>query len=285
MSLYFFASEKDEIKALVGIKALIIPFDIASKIREKLDRIEQNKQTLETEFKNCLEKEIHSEELKEEYNHFKCLNHSKVAKFFYVRNVMLRHTYNSCVGKKITGLIQSHPVLKDVLAYWIDYAYFHYVAFPIIEGAYLRHSQEEKEKLEEQVLYESRIKKFLMEKQGSLTAQEVPYRNIGRQLDRNFCLLLRGGRKVLEDLEFKDTINEKNSYFFKSSFLLFHMFASLLKRRAFWLNVGRALFKKAKFIYPHILARLLPGNDKKQTGGQLPSILSKEGAISPSGFY
>lgn len=285
MSLFFYACDKSEIKALVGVKAMILPLDIAQKIKKKLDSIGQNQQTLEMEFKNCLEREISSEELKEEYNHFKCLNHSKVAKCFYARNVLVRHSYNYYIRKKVTTLLHPHPILKDVLTYWIDYSYFHYVAFPIIEGAYIYHKSNTQDKKEEQILYGKRIKKFLMENPNDFTDKEISYKNIGHRVDRNFYLLLRSGRNILERLEFKEINDEKNSKYCYSSFLIYYMFKNLLKRSAFWVNVGRALFLKIKFIYPHLLARLFNGNAKNQIAGQLPTILTGDFSISPTGFY
>ena len=87
MSIYFYASDGDEIKALCGVKALIIRKKNAKQIKSKLDNISQEKlsaKALEAEYKGCLEQNILSKELREEYNHFKCLGHSKTVKHFYV---------------------------------------------------------------------------------------------------------------------------------------------------------------------------------------------------------
>lgn len=67
MSVYFFAGDKCEIKALCGVKAMIIREEIAKKIKGTLDNISQEKlsaKALELEYKRCLEKEVLSVELR-----------------------------------------------------------------------------------------------------------------------------------------------------------------------------------------------------------------------------
>ena len=92
MSIYFYAGDAKEIKALCGVKMLIIPYETAKKIKDKMDNIGQedlSTEALEKKFKQSLEGELQSKELEEEYNHLKCLVHSKAANFFHIRNIML----------------------------------------------------------------------------------------------------------------------------------------------------------------------------------------------------
>lgn len=128
MSIYFYSTnEAKEIKALCGVKALIIPLEIAEKIKSKLDNITQEKlstEVLEKEYKESLKQILDDETLKEEYNHFKCLVQSKAANFFHIRNILLRHTYSSYTLHRIIDPgLHAHPI-NTILPLYLAVLYY-----------------------------------------------------------------------------------------------------------------------------------------------------------------
>ena len=290
MSIYFYAGDKKEIKALCGVKMLIIPYEIAEKIKKKMDNIGQKElsmEALEEKFKQSLEAELQSKEMEEEYNHFKCLIHSKAANFFHMRNIMLRYCYSSYTRNRITDpTIHSHSVFREVLRYFIDYAYFHYTAFPFIEGHHLLFSPDEEKKKTEAILYPDRIRKameFLVKKNKEFNNKESSYQFIGAIVDRNFCLLLNRNRKTFADHEYFP-LGEKCSRPCNLYFWLWFMFRRLIRRPALWGYLWKVAVSRIKIVYPYILGRLFPRREAKQNIGILPAILCKDINIDPVAF-
>lgn len=290
MSIYFYAGDKKEIKALCGVKMLIIPYETAKKIKDKMDSAAQEKlstETLEEKFKESLEGELQSKELEEEYNHFKCLIHSKAANFFHIRNVMLRYCYSSYTRNKITDpAIHPHSIFREVLRYFNDYVYFHYAALPFIEGHHLLFSEEEKKETTEAILYLERIRRvreLLLKKNGSFIDKGSSYRRIGAIVDRNFCLLLNEDRKTFEGLEYfpleEEYLRPCNLFFW-----LRFMFGRLIRRPALWGYLLNVVVSRIKIIYPYILGRLFPRRGVGQNVGILPAILCKDINIDPVAF-
>jgi len=264
MSIYFYAGDKKEIKALCGVKMLIIPYDTAKKIKNKMGNTGKealSTEALEEKFKRSLEGELKSKELEEEYNHFLCLIHSKAANFFHMRNIMLRYCYSSYTRNRITDpAIRSHSIFREVLRYFNDYVYFHYAALPFIEGHHLLFSEEEKKETTEAILYLERIRKvreFLLRKDGSIIDKASSYRRIGAIVDRNFCLLLNQDRKTFEALEYfpldEECLKPCNLFFW-----LRFMFGRLIRRPALWGYLLNVVVSRIKIIYPYILGRLFP---------------------------
>jgi hypothetical protein len=290
MSIYFYAGDKKEIKALCGVKMLIIPHEIAEKIKNEMDNIAQEKlstEVLEEKFKQSLEAELQSKELEEEYNHFKCLIHSKTANFFHMRNIMLRYCYSSFTRNRITDpAILPHSIFREVLRYFIDYVYFHYAAFPFIEGHHLLLSEEEEKKTTEAILYPDRIRKameFLAKIGGGFNDKEFSYRRIGAIVDRNFCLLMSQGRKAFEGLEYF-SLDEECLKTCSLFFWLRLMSGRLIRRPALWGYLWNVVISRIKIVYPYILGRLFPRRRVGQNIGILPAILCKEINIDPVAF-
>lgn len=290
MSIYFYTVDAKEIKALCGVKMLIIPYETAEIIKNKMDNIAQEKlstEVLEEKFKQSLEDDLHSKELEEEYNHFKCLIHTKAANFFHMRNIMLRYCYSSYTRNRITNpKIHPHSIFREVLRYFIDYTYFHYAAFPFIEGHHLLLSDEEEKKTTEAILYSDRIweaMKFLAKKDGNFSNKESSYRRIGTIVDRNFCLLLKKDRKTFEGLEYfpldKEWVKTCNLYFW-----LWLMFGRLIRRPALWGYLCKVVVSRIKIVYPYILGRLFPRGGVGQNVGILPAILCNDINIDPVAF-
>lgn len=291
MSIYFYAGDVNEIKALCGVKVLILPDAVAGKIKDQLDSIAREKrspQTLENKFKQCLENELHSRELEEEYNHFKCLVHSRAANFFHIRNIMLRYTYSSYTRKRITNhTLQPHSIFHDVLAYFTDYTYFHHAAFPFIEGHHLHLSEDGEQKTAEAILYPDRIEKareFLAKERETLKDRESSYRSVGATVDRNFFLLLKLGKKDFSTLEYSHAIDGRYLKHHNLYFWLHRMFAILLRRPVIWLYIGKIILSRIKIVYPYILGRLFPRRVVKQNVGILPAIICNNISIDPVAF-
>lgn len=281
MSIYFYSTnEAKEIKALCGVKALILPVEIAEKIKKKLDNIAREKlsiEVLEKEYKESLKQILDDETLKEEYNHFKCLVHSKAANFFHIRNILLRHTYSSyTLHRIIDPALNSHSIFRDVLKYFIDYAYFHYAAYPFIEAHHIFLTKNKQERGD--FLYQERIKKagnFLEEYLKNPGEKESSYSRVGNLVDRNFYLLLKKDRKTFTTYEYTHAIEINylkrfNLYIW----LCLIMFGRLLKRPILWGELWRLLRKKIKIVFPYILGRLFPKLVVKHNTGVLPAILS-----------
>jgi hypothetical protein len=290
MSIYFYASDGQQIKALCGVKVLIIPYDIAKKIKNKLDNIEQEKlsmEALEKEFEKSLAAELHSPELKEEYNHFKCLVHSRAASFFHMRNIMLRYCYSHRTRQIITDqTLHPHSTFREVLRYFIDYAYFHYAAFPLIEGHYQLFF-EEKRKITDTILYPDRIRdtvKFLEKHTGNFNDEESSYRSVGSFVDRNFYLLLKLDINTFANQEYNRPIHGHDLKAGNLYFWLWFMFGRLLRRPALWGYIGHVVISKIKTVYPYILGRLFPGRIVKGNIGKLPAILCRNIGIDPVAF-
>lgn len=288
MSIYFYTTKKDKIKALCGVKAIIVPIEIARKIKEILDNIEQknlSEKTLKKEFIRCLEKECSSDELKEEYDHFKCLAHSKAAKFFYIRNFLLRLAYASYTRKRITRpTLNPHSIFRDVLKYFIDYTFFHYAACPFIEAHSFFLAPKEQEEKGEDPLYQERIKiarKFLDDYLRDLKKTDSSFRRVGKRVDRNFCLLLRLERETFEKLEYEPNIGKKYLRHGNSYFLLHRMFGGLIRYPRLWINLGRAIFSKFKLVFPNIKSRLFPRNSDDCYSILLPAFLTEKNTIDP----
>jgi hypothetical protein len=287
MPIYFYTCKNDEIQALCGVKAIVIPAETANKLKERLDNIEQTKlseKTLKEEFNRCLEEEFVSDELKEEYNHFKCLVHSKAAKLFYVRNFLLRLAYASYTRKRIIRPnVSPHPIFRDVLKYFIDYTFFHYAACPFIEGhAFFAAGKEQPEKGKDP-LYWERIKiarTFLYEYLKNLKNNDS-YRRVGELVDRNFFLLLRQPGETFAKLEYEPTIDQIYLKKFNTYFWLHRMFGGLIKQPRLWINLGRAVLSKIKLVIPNIKNRFFPGSADSSHSPLLPTIIADKITIDP----
>ena len=91
MSIYFFSEKDGEIKAIAGIKSLILPHGIAAKIQSQVQHsLNLKDKNINKEYRGLLRQQIDSAELREEYDHFQCLIHSKAASIFHLRNILVR---------------------------------------------------------------------------------------------------------------------------------------------------------------------------------------------------
>jgi hypothetical protein len=292
MSIYFYSTnEAKEIKALCGVKALILPVEIAKKIKNKLDNIAREKlsiEVLEKEYKESLKQILDDETLKEEYNHFKCLVQSKAANFFHIRNILLRHTYSSyTLPRIIDPALHPHSIFRDVIKYFIDYAYFHYAAYPFIEAHHIILTKNKQERGD--FLYQERIKKavnFLEKYLENPGEKESSYSRVGNLVDRNFYLLLKKDRKTFTAHEYTHAIEiNRLKRFNHYIWLCLIMFGRLLKRPILWGELLRLLRKKIKIVFPYILGRLFPKLVVKHNTGVLPAILSDNKiSIDPVAF-
>ena len=112
------------------------------------------------------------------------------------------------------------------------------------------------------------------------------YRNIGKLVDRNFCLLLRLKKKTFEKLEYAYTIDRKYLKQYNSIFFLYRMFGRLLKRPYLWKSLGRTLLSRIKTTFPYIRRRLFPGGGTaSQDSSLLPAMFSKNIVIDPVAFF
>lgn len=292
MSIYFFSAKQHEIKALTGIKAIVLPkedldeglqlfFGPRYDKREDID--------LREELINVFLRDHVPEHFKEEYDHFQCLIHSNIANVFHINHLLLRLCYSSFTIRKsqllIQGKLRPSRVHREVLRYFRNYTLFHFVAYPYVETHFLLTADSKQNFEENGIIYGKRIQKCMDKLENSQLLIKKDYTFIGNIIDRNYWLLKQSGLENLLKQEFESFqyLKDRGSIRILLYLIGFEIFP-LLIIPSLWPALIKVLLKNINRVYPYLLGRLFPESIIKGNMGALPGILSSDFTIDPAGF-
>jgi hypothetical protein len=283
MSIYFFSISETEskIRALTGVKSIVFPATESTDIFLKSNLTVTNIDEYNSNIDNILKNTIDDKPLDfgEEYDHFQCLTESVAGGFFHIRHLMCRVAFSATNKKKIDfPIVKNCKCYEQVIKYYIDYSYFHYFAYPIVENYFEIKNQEKFNFSEkEEKIYPERQLKY---KKYLKSISDLTHELIGKMIDEDYIHYLKN--KVLESVILKGKVNFKYK-FYKALIIFSYDVVPILLIGKLWKTLVSVLFKNIKIVIPYLIGRIFPNTITKNTG-KLPGIISGDTQIDPVGF-
>lgn len=283
MSIYFFSARDQQITALTGAKAIVLPEELASEVFSRLQRVLKeggDGQNLAEALSQHFEENSGVVELVEEFDHFRCLSASKIAAFLYVWNFLLRINFAASTARQVgAGKFSSHPVFREVVRYWSQVAIFHEGAFPFVEAHTI--VARRRGETPSWLLYGDEIDRAVREldrlpEELKLDADALA-RRVGQIVDATYV------SRVLGDphLERQNPAPVSHA---RLTILVCKLLYPLVVRPGVWPRLLYVLRRYVREIALYLVWRSRGPGDEMASAGVLPGVISEGVLIDPIGF-
>lgn len=277
-----------ELQAVTGVKAIVLPEEELKQglqgFYKERDKKAPASQLIKELHKLSTQKDV-PDYFVEEYDHFYCLALSATGSLFHIRNILLRQCFSAVNRTRVQAAeLEPHPIYDDVVRYYLDYALFHYLAYPFLEAHALFALGRRTWDTTRSYMYPERVRacfeilRPVFTKIPSMTDHKM----IATWVDRNYVQSKKS--KALPPYAVEFDLNKKRP---RDAWprLIWSELTPFVFRPVLWVRTAKLVLNNLSRVWPYLVGRLFPSAVKESPNtGQVPALFSTDITIDPVGI-